>query len=237
MKANKAPGPDGITSEVYKVFWNQLGPLLLAAYTYAYDNNKLHNSAMEGVLNLIPKPNKDGRYLKNLRPITLLNVDYKIIEKAISNRLREAMEFIISEDQTGFMSKRRMAVNVRKLLDVMDISNIEKIPALILSLDYKKAFDLAEVDAVLKSLEYFKFAPYLVKWTRILYTNFTVRIQNNGYFSEKIDVQRSVHQGGCASAFLFNILVETMAIELRKHEDIRPLTVNGGKTAFESIRR
>ena len=139
------------------------------------------------------------------------------------------MEFIISEDQTGFMSKRRMAVNVRKLLDVMDISNIEKIPALILSLDYKKAFDLAEVDAVLKSLEYFKFAPYLVKWTRILYTNFTVRIQNNGYFSEKIDVQRSVHQGGCASAFLFNILVETMAIELRKHEDIRPLTVNGVK--------
>ena len=54
---------------------------------HAYENEILHSTAQQGILNLLLKGDKDSRFLKNLRPITLLNCDYKIIEKAISNRM------------------------------------------------------------------------------------------------------------------------------------------------------
>ena len=67
-------------------------------------------TARSGILNLIPKANKDTRLVKNLRPITLLNTDYKIIEKAIANKMIPALETIISKDQRGFMKDRRISV-------------------------------------------------------------------------------------------------------------------------------
>ena len=56
-----------------------------------YEEGILHPTALQGVLNLIPKPNKDSRYVKNLRPITLLNTDYKIIEKCIANKIMPSL--------------------------------------------------------------------------------------------------------------------------------------------------
>ena len=74
----------------------------------------LHESARKGILNLIPKANKDSRYVKNLRPITLLNTDYKIIEKTITDMMMPALEHFINKDQRGFMKNRRISVNIRK---------------------------------------------------------------------------------------------------------------------------
>ena len=229
MKFNKAPGPDGLTTELYQFLWPHLGSVLLNAYNEAFQEECIYKSAREGVLNLIPKPKKDSRYLKNLRPITLLNVDYKIVEKALASRLYTGMEYVINNDQTGFMEKRRMAVNIRKLFDVMDYCSLHNKPGIILSLDYMKAFDMVEVGSVISALKYFGFSNYLVKWVEILYYQFTVKIQNNGYFSQEINVERSVHQGGCASAFLFNLVVEILAIQLRKDERIKPIKMGNAE--------
>ena len=205
LRNGKAPGKDGLTAEVYKCFWSEIGPILYDAYADTYDQKLLHDSAREGILNLLPKANRDPRFLKNLRPITLLNVDYKIIEKAVAYRLCEGMKNFIHSDQTGFMPSRRMAVNIRKTLDLMNFCTLENIPALLINLDYLMAFDRVEVPSVIKSLVYFRFPPYVINWIRILYTDFTCRIQNNGFISlQKVDVERSVHQGVCASAYLYN---------------------------------
>ena len=64
---------------------------------FAYENKKLGSSLMNGIINLIPKGSKDSKWLKNLRPVPLLNTDYKIIEKTIANKI-----LIISSDQRGF---------------------------------------------------------------------------------------------------------------------------------------
>ena len=106
-----------------------------------FEEESLHRTAREGILNLIPKANKDTRHVKNLRPITLLNTDYKIIEKAIANKMVPALKHIIHKDQRGFMKDRRISVNIRKLLDIIHHTKVEDLEAVVLSLDFVKCFD------------------------------------------------------------------------------------------------
>ena len=119
MKREKTSGYDGITVEFYIAFWDILKCHLFDVLKYCIRVDRLYESAQTGILNLIPKPDKDARFLKNLRPITLLNVDYKLLEKIIANRMMFGLEEIISSDQNGFLPGRRISVNIRKLLDLI----------------------------------------------------------------------------------------------------------------------
>ena len=191
----------------------------------SYEGKVLHASARKGILNLIPKTGKDARYVKNLRPITLLNTDYKIIEKAVANKIILALEHIIGKDQRGFMKERRISVNIRKMLDLMYYARKHDIEAVILSLDFVKCFDRCSFSVLNGSLEYFGFGGLIKEWTKILYREFTVRVQNNGYFSEVIEIRKGVHQGGCCSAFYFLIIAEILAIALRGNDKIDGITI------------
>ena len=141
MNNGKTPGDDGIPVDFYKVFWGKLKNSFYEMVMEAYKQKLLHPTARHGILNLIPKPGKDSRYIKNLRPITLLNVDYKIIEKAIADKMMPALEHIINKDQRGFMKDRRISVNIRKMLDILHLANQEDLEAVVLSLDFVKCFD------------------------------------------------------------------------------------------------
>ena len=105
LKTGKSPGPDGLPVEIYQLLWPINGPVMHEAYEEIFKKERMYEEAMQGVLNLIPKQNKDTRYLTNLRLITLLNVDYKIIEKMIVRRIQRVLPYIISPDQAGFMKK------------------------------------------------------------------------------------------------------------------------------------
>ena len=155
LKKERTPGPDGIPADFYKVFWSEIRELLYKVYESAYAEEQLPELTMSGILNLIPKPNKDSRYLKNLRPITLLNTDYKIIEKVIANRMLPCLHRLIHENQTGFMPGRRISINIRKILDILEYTKIKKIPGLILNLDYQKVFDRIEISSTIKALQFF----------------------------------------------------------------------------------
>ena len=91
MNNNKTPGSDGLPIEFYKVFWQKIKWVFFGMMIETFDQELLHKTARSGILNLIPKPNKDSRLIKNLRPITLLNTDYKIIEKAVANKILPAL--------------------------------------------------------------------------------------------------------------------------------------------------
>ena len=106
LKAGKTPGPDGLSAEFYRKFWNELSAPFHNMITETYQHKLLPNPLRRGIINLIPKPGKDSRKIEQLRPITLLSADYKILEKAISNRLLVSYEKIISEDQKGFLPQK-----------------------------------------------------------------------------------------------------------------------------------
>ena len=157
MKNNKTPGQDGIPVDFYKVFWNQLKDPFYAMVQEVFIRKELHSSARQGILNLIPKANKDSRFIKNLRPITLLNTDYKIIEKVIAEKMVPALEHIIHQDQRGFMKERRISVNIRKMLDIIHHAEQEDLESIVLSLDFVKCFDRCSFSILHGSLNFFGF--------------------------------------------------------------------------------
>ena len=226
MSNNKTPGNDGIPIDFYKVFWTKLKEPFLNMVHEAYQVKTLHSTARQGILNLIPKANKDTRLIKNLRPITLLNTDYKIIEKAIANKMLPALEHIIHQDQRGFMKDRRISVNIRKMLDIIHQAAKEDLEAVVLSLDFVKCFDKCSFSILHGSLEFFGFGNIVKEWTRILYNNFTVQIQNNGNFSEAIPINKGVHQGGCCSSVYFLVIAEILALSLRSNTEIEGVNIH-----------
>ena len=104
-----------------KNFWKELHIDMINSFNYAFDNGTLSISQRQGIITLIPKPNKDTTLLKNLRPISLLNVDYKILTKAIAKRLEKVLPKIINPDQTGYVKDRYIGENVRLILELKEL--------------------------------------------------------------------------------------------------------------------
>ena len=99
MDSNKSPGSDGLTVEFYKFFFGEIGPELLKVVEAIFENHCLPVSMTQGVITLVPKKG-DRSVLRNWRPISLLNIDYKIISKALADKLSKVMSTVISSDQT-----------------------------------------------------------------------------------------------------------------------------------------
>ena len=99
MESNKTPGIDGISADFYKVFWNDIKPLLLASINASFEKGLLSKSQRRGLTTLIPQKDKSKCYIKNWRPIPLLNCDFKISAKSIANRIKRTLPSITNNDQ------------------------------------------------------------------------------------------------------------------------------------------
>ena len=103
---DKTTGNDGLTVEFYKFSWSEIGAFLLDSLKYVYFHGELSNSQKQVVITLIEKKDKDRRWLKNWRPISLVNVDVKIGSIAIAKRLETVLSHIIHYDQNAFVKER-----------------------------------------------------------------------------------------------------------------------------------
>jgi len=120
MKPNKTPGSDGLSVEFYQNYWETIKQPLFMSYLQAYRTGSLSDSQTHGIIRLIPKQGKNQLLLANWRPITLLNVDYKILSAVFAARIRTVIRQLVHEDQTGFVPGRQISQNTRLLLDLMD---------------------------------------------------------------------------------------------------------------------
>ena len=103
MKNGKSPGSDGYTAEFYKIFWKDLKPLVCKSINEAFAKGELSITQKQGVITLLPKGDKPREFIKNWRPITLLNVDYKLLSGVLAARIKSVLPDIISDDQKGFL--------------------------------------------------------------------------------------------------------------------------------------
>ena len=106
----------------------------------------------------MPKKRKNKLYLENWRPISLLNIDYKIITKTIASRISNVLPFLIHDDQTGYVKGRYIGQNIRLIHLRHNENNIPRnIPGMAIFIDFKKAFDSVDWEFLAKVLETFNF--------------------------------------------------------------------------------
>ena len=226
MKNNKSPGPDGYTVEFFKFFWKDLGYFLVKAINEGNRIGKLSVTQRLGQITCLPKPNRSKLYMKNWRPITLLNVDYKIASGSIANRIKNNIGSIVSDSQKGFVKGRYMGECIRLVYDVIQKIDEKKINGTILLIDFEKAFDSLEWSFIDKSLEYFGFGPLLRKWITTFYTDVESFIMNNGHCSSRFIIERGVRQGDPLSALLFILAVEFLAAALKENPNIKGIEID-----------
>ena len=111
---------------------------------------------------MIPKKSKNRLLLKNWRPISLLNSDYKIIAKILAKRMQTVLPSIIHYDQSGYLKGRYIGQNIRILEDISFFAKKNKLPGILLSIDFEKAFDSLNWTFMLKSLKTFGFGETLI---------------------------------------------------------------------------
>lgn len=225
---NKSPGADGLTVEFYSHFWGKLGELLVAVFNLGLENGELPESMKASITRLIHKRD-DKRLLKNWRPISLLNVDYKICSKAVSLRLANVLGSIVDPDQTCSIPGRSMSSNLVLLRDTLAFIERTGETGILLSLDQEKAFDRVDRTFLLRLLQHFGFGPWFRSCISTLYNGAFMQVLVNDFLSNPIPLERGVRQGDALSPMLYVLCVEALACKIRDSPEIEGFLLPGAR--------
>ena len=117
------------------------------------------------------KKDRDKRLIKNCRPISLLNVESKLIWNLLANRLQDIMPNLVSENQSSYINSTFISEGGRVILDTLEITNSLQIDGLLMTIDIKKAFDSVNHFFLISVLKRYGFGDYLIKWIKTLLKN------------------------------------------------------------------
>ena len=237
LNLNKSPGPNGFPVEFYKHFWSLLGPPFLRVVNECFASNSLCDSMKGSATRLLFKKRGDRKDLKNWRPISLLNVDYKIISKVLTSCLAGVLDTIVDPDQTCSVPGRSVVSNIFLLRDVLDYIERTGETAILVSLDQEKAFDRVNRGFLMDVLERYGFGNNFRRWVSTLYSGAYMRILINNHLSKEIPLRRGVRQGDPLSPLLYVLCVEVLANLIRRSDEVKGFLLPGAQGKYTKVRQ
>ena len=226
MLNNKAPSVSGFSKEFFRFFWDDLGDLVVSYINEAKENGMFFITQRRGVITLIPKKG-DQKFIQNKRAICLLDIVYKMVAKVLASRMMSVMHNLVEEDQTGSIRGRFIGSNLRTISDVIYYCETDQLDGILMALDFKNAFNTVEYDFVYAVLNLFNFGENFVSWVRLLHRGTELAMINNGFTSHWFTPSRGLQQGCPASAPIFALVVEILALQIRQSNAIRGISISG----------
>ena len=221
LKAEKSPGDDGLPAEVYRHYIQYLLPFMVSLFNKALFFGIQPPSHKRAVVKLLYKKG-DAKSLKNWRPISLLNTDYKILSKILNNRLKPFLSKLVPMEQKCGVDGRNISDAIKNIVHYKD--GLLKQGGYLVALDQSKAFDRVSHHFLTTLLTKMGIKGFFLNLTRELYSGITSRVCVNGGMTEEIPVGRSVRQGCPYSMTLFVLTTVPLINMIKKNDQIRGYT-------------
>lgn len=172
-----------------------------------------------GAIKIVFK-NGERNLIKNYRPITLLNIDLKIVTKALAKRLSTVLPTLIHPNQTC-VPGRHIENNIHLIQNLIDHINENDGELALIFIDQEKAFDRMSHSFIFKTLSRFGFGQNFIEWVKIICNGTKSFVKVNGYETEEFDIERGVRQGCPLSGFLYVLTAEVLSTYIRKNKKIK----------------
>ena len=210
--SKKSPGLDGLSYEFYRATFHDVGPPLLEAYNAMLADGLLTASMRKGVVRLLPKV-AGIPTASQLRPITLLGTDYKLLTKMFVGRLIPVLPDVLRSTQLCSVRGRSIFDGPASILSASEFLHRHKRPGYLLSLDFFHAYDRVSLDWVDRVLEAMGFGAIFRGWVATLHRGASAAFLLHGV-SPFILILFSIRQGDPLAALLFIIYIEPYLVRL-----------------------
>ena len=225
MREDGSPGPNGLTVRFFKFFFNELSPIFIKLVDSCFRTSEVSEAFKLSYTILLPKDSGSPLEIKNYRPISLLNISFKIITKALANRIAPFLEDIIHPDQAAVIKGRSIQSHNHMIRDLISLANVRGDNAVILSIDQQKAFDRVSHEWMFKVLKQCNVGDNFLRWVKILNTGATSKILINKTLTTKYKLLRGVRQGDVLSPILYIMTLEPLLEKVRQDISITGLHI------------
>ena len=209
-----APGPDGFSYKFITAFWKNFRLPLFECAKYGLENNDLPVVFKTASIKLIPKKG-NTQDIKNWRPISLLSNFYKIISRAINNRLKTVANRILSRAQKGFNRARQLQEVILNTDQNISYCKKHNIKGVLVAIDQSKAFDSVGHSFMEKVYSFFGFGDRIRRWLATIGTGRTAKIILGGdLFSDTISLEKGHAQGDSPSPLLYNFAAQILLFKI-----------------------